>query len=121
MDLVKQYISKIKHQLELYHELEKEYHGRPKSKIYLEKRRHHKTTIEHWKTKLLNLGKESTILMVRFSAPASLGKGITMYKRYQTLYIGINEEMAEQLIKIDNPMANSFTFKIIQPGILKEI
>lgn len=121
MDLVQQYISKIEHHLNALNRLEEEYKGKLKSKIYIEKLRHNKSAIEHWKKKLFNLGKESTILLVKFSAPEGIGNGVSVYKRYQTLYIGINEEMAKQLINIDNPLANDFTFKIIQPGILKEI
>mgnify|MGYP000482241657 CR=1 FL=1 len=121
MDLVNQYISKIEHHLNVLVELEKEYHNRSKSKIYLEKRRHNKNAIEHWKNKLNRLGRESTILLVKFYIPKELPGDICIYKQYRTLYVGINEDIAKQLVLIDNPKANNLSFKIIQPGILKEI
>lgn len=121
MDLVKQYTSKIEQHIFALLRLEEEYKGRLKSKIYIEKLRHNKQAIEHWKQKLLNLGKESNVIVAKFSSPYDMGNGVSVYKRYQTLYIGLNEDMVKQLILIEHPLANSFTFKLIQPGILKEI
>ncbi len=121
MDLAQQYIAKIKHHIQVLVELEEEYRGRFKSKIYLEKRRHNKNAAEHWKQKLLNLGRESTVLVAKFDLAVHHAGGVHIFKRYRTLYVGINDDIAKQLIILENPGACNFEIKTIQPGILKEI
>lgn len=121
MDLVKQYMLKVEHHLTVLSQLEQEYANRPKSTIYLEKKRHNKNAAEHWRQKIFKLGRESNILLVKFEMPFELQGYIHITKKYRTLYIGINEDLAKQLILMENPEATNFTFKTIQPGILKEI
>lgn len=121
MDLVKHYMSKVEHHLQVLTELEQEYKGKNKSRIYLEKRRHNKNAAEHWKQKLLKLGRESTVLVAKFDLAVHHAGGVHIFKRYRTLYVGISEEMAEQLIVMNYPGASNFKFTTIQPGILKEI
>ena len=120
MDLFTAYYSKIKFHLESLMQLEMEYKNRNKSKIYLEKRIYHKNSINDWKRKLEKLGTESNILVVTFSKPKNIGQGVSIFKRYKTQYVGINEEIACQLIKLNHPEARDFTFKIISPGVLNE-
>lgn len=121
MDILEQYRSKIEQHLTSLSQLEQEYQERNKSKIYLEKRRHHKEAALHWKDKLHKLGKESNIIIVKFDLLKSLGNGINVYKRCKVTLVGLNEDMARQLTTMEYPSAREFEFKIIQPGILKEI
>lgn len=121
MDILSQYVGKIRHLLGQLSDLEEEYKGRFKSSIYLTKRTQYKNALEDYKRKLQRLGRESTILVVKFDLAVEHTGGVHIYKRYRTWFVGLNEEMAKQLIIMENPGASGFEFKIIQPGILKEI
>lgn len=123
MDPIQEYISKIQQHISSWEDLEKEYLNKNKSRIYLEKRAYHKKGLEHWKNKLSKIGRESTILVTYFdlSNQHPIHKHLDLTKRYSYYLIGVNEKMAEKIVKLENPSAFNFTFKNILPGVLKEI
>jgi hypothetical protein len=122
MDLVAQYIEKVRQSLHSLGDLELEYKNKTKSRIYIEKKAYYKRTAQHWKDKLTNLGRESIILEVEFDWEKPTKDPKVFYcVRYRTYYIGINQDIAQQLILINHPGATSFTYNIIEAGILKEI